>query len=123
MKNLLVYGLSNCDTVRKARAWLVQQSIAHEFHDFKKSGVPEDALRRWLEALGNAQLVNRRGTTWRQLPPKAQAAVVDVASAHALLMAHSSAIRRPVVEWPDGSISVGFAEETWSAKRNSAANA
>jgi arsenate reductase len=123
MKHLVLYGLQNCDTVRKARTWLVQNGIAHEFHDFKKSGVPEGALRRWLEALGQAELVNRRGTTWRQLDPAAQAAVVDSASAQALLLAHPSAIRRPVAEWPDGAITAGFSEAAWAERHKGGASA
>ncbi len=116
MKNLVLYGISNCDTVRKARAWLSSQGVAHQFHDFKKSGVPEAALGRWLQALGHAELVNRRGTTWRQIDPTAQATLVDNDSAQTLLLAHPSAIRRPVAEWPDGSITVGFGEEAWSER-------
>lgn len=116
MKNPALYGLSNCDTVRKARAWLTSQGVAYEFHDFKKSGVPDVALKRWLQALGHTELVNRRGTTWRQLDARTQAAVVDDASAHALLLAHPSAIRRPVVEWPGGAITVGFSEPLWSER-------
>ena len=75
MKNPVLYGLSNCDTVRKARAWLSGRGVSYEFHDFKKSGVPQDALARWLKALGHKELVNRKGTTWRQLAPAAQAVV------------------------------------------------
>lgn len=123
MKHLVLYGLQNCDTVRKARTWLAQNGIAHEFHDFKKSGVPEGALRRWLEALGQAELVNRRGTTWRQLDPATQAAVVDNASAQALLLAHPSAIRRPVAEWPDGAITAGFSEAAWAERHKGGASA
>ena len=123
MKNPVLYGLSNCDTVRKARAWLTSQGVAHEFHDFKKSGVPPAALKRWLQALGHADLVNRRGTTWRQLDAGAQAAVVDEGSAQTLLAAHSSAIRRPVVEWPGGAITVGFSEALWAERCKTLKNA
>lgn len=118
MKNhdTVLYGIPNCDTVRKARDWLTNQGLPYRFHDFKKSGVPEDALARWLKALGQDALVNRRGTTWRKLDPAAQAAVVDSASAHALLLVHSSAIRRPVVEWADGAITAGFAPDEWATR-------
>lgn len=116
MKNLVLYGLSNCDTVRKARTWLSSQGVSYEFHDFKKSGVPQDALARWLKALGHKELINRRGSTWRQLDPAAQAAVTGDAQAQALLLAHPSAIRRPVVEWPNGDITTGFVPTDWEPR-------
>ncbi|MGP1629889.1 MAG: arsenate reductase [Giesbergeria sp.] len=125
MKNheVVLYGIPNCDTVRKARAWLADQGLDHHFHDFKKSGVPEGALARWLKALGQLALVNRRGTTWRQLDTAEQEAVVDDASATALLLAHPSAIRRPVVEWSDGTTTVGFAPADWALHYKNRPNA
>lgn len=119
MKNPVLYGLSNCGTVRKARAWLSGRGVPYEFHDFKKSGVPQDALARWLQALGHKELVNRKGTTWRQLTPAAQAAVTGDAQAQALLLAHPSAIRRPVVEWPNGDITTGFNPTDWEPRSES----
>ena len=116
MKNPVLYGLSNCDTVRKARAWLSGRGVSYEFHDFKKSGVPQDALARWLKALGHKELVNRKGTTWRQLAPAAQSAVTGDTQAQALLLAHPSAIRRPVVEWPNGDITTGFDPTDWAQR-------
>lgn len=116
MKNPVLYGLSNCDTVRKARAWLSGRGVSYEFHDFKKSGVPQDALARWLKALGHKELVNRKGTTWRQLAPAAQAVVTGDTQAQALLLAHPSAIRRPVVEWPNGDITTGFDPTDWAQR-------
>ncbi len=110
-----LYGIPNCDTVKKARAWLTAQGIEHRFHDFKKQGVPTDALDRWLQAAGWEVLVNRKGTTWRGLDESARAGVVDAGSARALLLTHSSVIKRPVVEWPDGRITVGFAPAAWAA--------
>ena len=116
MKNPLLYGISNCDTVRKARAWLTSEGIPYQFHDFKKSGMPEDALARWLQALGHTELMNRRGTTWRQLDDSARGSVVDNASAQTLLLAHPSALRRPLVEWPEGGVTVGFDPEDWARR-------
>lgn len=110
-----LYGIPNCDTVKKARAWLTEHGVGHAFHDFKKQGVPAAGLDRWLAAVGHEQLVNRKGTTWRGLDDTARAAVVDHASARALLLEHASAIRRPVVEWDDGRITVGFAAGDWAA--------
>ena len=112
----VVYGIPNCDTVKKARAWLAERGVPYRFHDFKKQGVPPQHLARWQAAAGWDKVLNRQGTTWRKLPPEAQAAVTDAASAAALLAREPSAIKRPVVEWPDGSITVGFAPSDWNAR-------
>ena len=95
---LTLYGISNCDTVKKARAWLDAQGVACTFHDFRKQGVPPARLEAWLQAAGADKLLNRQGTTWRKLDPARQAAVVDAASAAALMREQPSVIRRPVVE-------------------------
>lgn len=110
-----VYGIPNCDTVRKARAWLTDQGIKHQFHDFKKQGVPPQALDRWLQAAGWELLVNRKGTTWLGLDESVRIGVVDAASARVLLLAHASVIKRPVVEWADGRTTVGFDPAAWAA--------
>ena len=112
---ITLYGIPNCDTVKRARAWLSEQGIAHGFHDFKKQGVPTLRLDAWLAAIGWDTLVNRRGTTWRQLDPALQAGVTDAASARALMLASPSVIKRPVVEWPGGRVSVGFDPADWAA--------
>ncbi len=110
-----VYGIPNCDTVKKARAWLTEQGVAHEFHDFKKQGVPEDRLDAWQAAVGWDKLLNRRGPTWRKLAPEVQAGVVDAAAARLVMIAHSSVIKRPVVEWGD-AITVGFDAADWAGR-------
>jgi len=106
----VLFGIANCDTVRRARAWLQAQGVAHRFHDFKKSGVPPARLDAWIAALGWEALVNRQGTSWRKLDEAARVAVLDAASARALMLAAPSVIKRPVVEWPQGRISVGFSQ-------------
>ena len=111
----LLYGIPNCDTVKKARAWLTEHGVTHAFHDFKKQGVPETALDHWLAALGWEALVNRKGTTWRKLDTSVQAGVTDSASAKAVMLAHASCIKRPVIVWPSGQITVGFKPEQWPA--------
>ncbi|MBE0587852.1 MAG: ArsC family reductase [Betaproteobacteria bacterium HGW-Betaproteobacteria-9] len=111
-----LYGIPNCDTVKKARTWLAEHGVPHTFHDFKKQGVPEAALDRWLASAGWEKLVNRKGTTWRGLDDATRNAVVDNASAHALLMAHASVIKRPVVVWADGTITVGFDAADWQRR-------
>ena len=116
MSDLVMFGIANCDTVKKARAWLNAQGVVFVFHDFKKQGVPPEALQRWVQEPGWEQVLNRRGTTWRQLPAHEQAAVRDAASAAALLAAQPSVIKRPLMQWPDGRVSVGFDEKDWAAR-------
>lgn len=113
---MTLYGIPNCDTVKKARTWLSAQGLEHAFHDFKKQGVPAAALDRWLAAVGWEPLVNRKGTTWRGLDDATRAGVQDVASARALMLAHASVIKRPVVEWADGDVSVGFSTDEWTRR-------
>lgn len=112
---ITLYGIPNCSTVRRARAWLADRAHASTFHDFKKSGVPPERLDAWIAALGWERLVNRQGLMWKKLPEAERARVVDAASARALMLAAPSVIRRPVVEWGDGELSVGFDEARWEA--------
>ena len=105
---LILYGIANCDTVKSARAWLAGRGAVVRFHDFKKTGVPAEQLDGWIAAVGWQRLLNRQGTTWRKLDDGAKAAVVDAASARALMLAQASVIKRPVVAWPGGEITVGF---------------
>lgn len=109
-----LYGIPNCDTVKMARAWLDQRGVAYRFHDFKKAGVPVDRLGAWSQAVGWEQLVNRKGTTWRQLDDSARTTVRDEDSARALMLAQPSVIKRPVVEWPNRT-TVGFEPDAWAA--------
>lgn len=113
---LTVYGIPNCDTVKKARSWLTAQGIAYVFHDFKKQGVSAELLLQWLAAVGWQTLVNRKGTTWRKFDEVTRLAVVDDASATTLMLAHPSVIKRPVVAWGDGGVSVGFDVEVFAAR-------
>jgi len=108
MSRITVYGIPNCDTVKKARAWFAAQGVETGWHDFKKQGVPEDELGTWLRSVGWDKLLNRQGTTWRKLDDATKAAVVDAASARAVMLAQPSVIRRPVVQWADGQVSAGF---------------
>jgi len=109
-----LYGIRNCDTVKRARSWLEERGIAYRFHDFKKEGVPEAQLDQWLRAPGWEALVNRRGTTWRQLDEATRAAVVDAASARAALLSNPSLIKRPVVDW-GATVTTGFDAATWKS--------
>jgi Spx/MgsR family transcriptional regulator len=113
---ITLYGIPNCDTVKKARAWLAGESVGHAFHDFKKAGVPAGRLDAWLQAVGPERLLNRQGTTWRKLDPAAQARAGGAAGARALMLEQPSVIKRPVVEWDDGSVTVGFDPADWSLR-------
>ena len=111
-----LYGIPHCDTVKRARAWLAGRGMDVQFHDFKKSGVPADALDAWIAALGWERLLNRQGTTWRRLDEATRAAVVDAASARSLMLRQASVVRRPVVAWPDDHFTVGFDADAFAAR-------
>ena len=111
-----VYGIANCDSVKRARNWLAEQGVVAQFHDFKQAGMPADALDAWIAALGWVRLLNRQGTTWRRLDEPTRAAVVDAASARSLMLTQASVVRRPVVAWPDGGFTVGFDADAFAAR-------
>ena len=114
---ITLYGIPNCDTVKRARAWLDEQGLAYQFHDYKKQGVPAQRLPRWMAELGWDKVLNRAGTTWRKLGDAAKAAVVDDASATALMLAEPSVVKRPVVRWADGSLTLGFTPDAFATKQ------
>lgn len=105
----VVYGIDTCDQVRKARAWLRAHEVVHAFHDFRADGLDAALLARWMGHLPWDALLNRRGTTWRQIEPVRRAAVVDQSSATELMLAHPTLVKRPVLEAGD-RIVVGFSE-------------
>ena len=117
-----LYGIPNCDTVKKARAWLTEHGVDYQFHDFKKQGVPPERLTAWLAAAGWETVLNRKGTTWRKLDAATQSTAVDAESAAKLLILNASLIKRPVVEWTNSAsqpasktdISIGFDINSWS---------
>lgn len=103
-----IYGIKNCDTMKKAFNWLDEAGIAYDFHDYKKAGIDAATLTRWCgRSDGWQALVNTRGTTWRKLSPKQQA-ISSQDEAIALMTEHTSLIRRPVLETPDGELLIGF---------------
>ena len=108
-----LYGIPNCDTVKKARKWLDALGIAHDFHDYKKEGADAGKLAAWSDAVGWEVLLNRRGTTFRKLPD-ADKADIDRDKAIDLMLQHPSMIKRPVVDH-EGGILVGFVEDEWKA--------
>ncbi len=115
---ITLYGITNCDTVRKARAWLADQGVAYAFHDFRKQGVPPDRLDRWLAGAGRDRLLNRQGTTWRKLGSEEQLQADNERGARALMLSQPSIIKRPVVEWTDGQVTVGFDPALWAVRKN-----
>jgi arsenate reductase (glutaredoxin) len=113
---LIVYGIPNCNTVKKARTWLEAQGLTYRFHDYKKQGVPAERLDDWIKAVGWEKLVNRQGTTWRKLDEATQAGVKDAASAKGLMLTNASVIKRPVIERDGVVLGVGFDEAILASK-------
>jgi arsenate reductase len=109
---ITLYGIPNCDTVKKARTWLAAHGHTVAFHDFKKQGLERATVAAWLEQLDWEVLVNRKGTTWRKLPDERRAAVVDKASALALMLEAPSIIKRPVLAGA-GPLQVGFSDDAY----------
>jgi arsenate reductase (glutaredoxin) len=111
---IILYGIPNCDTVKKARKWLDGAGVAHRFHDVRKDGLDAKRLDGWIAALGWEALLNKSGTTFRRLPDDAKANL-DAAKAGALMLAEPAMIKRPVVEY-SGGVLVGFKEIDWAAR-------
>ena len=111
-KNVTIYGIKNCDTMKKARAWLDAHRVAYDFHDYKRAGIARAALEGWARAVGWDTLLNRSGRTFRTLPPKDQEGVSEK-KAIALMAAQPSMIKRPVLD-VDGKLLVGFKPEQYA---------
>ncbi|MEY2622048.1 MAG: Regulatory protein Spx [Pseudomonadota bacterium] len=114
MEKIQVFGIPACTSVKKARAWFLEHGVAHIFHDFKKQGLSEAHLDRWLASVDWQLLLNRKGTTWRGLPKMTQNTVSDQASARAVMLAHPSLVKRPVVV-AGSRVMVGVNPEAWSS--------
>ncbi|NGZ85599.1 ArsC family reductase [Duganella aceris] len=104
-----LYGIPNCDTVKKARVWLAAQQQEFTFHDFKKQGLTREIVAGWLKHLPRDVLVNRKGTTWRALSDERKASIVDDDAAIALMLENPSVIKRPVLD-KDGTFAVSFSD-------------
>lgn len=109
-----LYGIPNCNTVKKARDWLAQHDVAVEFHDFKKHGLSADLAQRWLDQAGWETLINRKGTTWRGLPDEIKQAVTSNSSALPLMLEKTSVIKRPLLEKNGKLLHVGFDEAAYT---------
>ena len=110
----IVYGIKNCDTVKKAPRWLDDHGVEYTFHDFKSKGITASKLKQWMEQKGWETVVNRKGLTWRQLPEEVKNSVKNNASAIKLLQEKTSAIKRPVIEKGDKIQILGFDESLYS---------
>ena len=110
---ITIYGIKNCDTMKKARAWLDGHKIAYRFHDYKAQGIDKATLDKWVKAAGWEVLLNRAGTTFRKLPD-ADKAGLTAPKAVALMLAQPSMIKRPVLD-KDGALTVGFKPESYKA--------
>ena len=111
---ITLYGISNCDTVRKARKWLEANQLEHQFHDFRRDGLSAEQLSDWCKAVGIDTLLNKRGTTWRQLPASERDGLDD-AGLLALMLKHPALIKRPVLTYADGC-HVGFKENEYASR-------
>ena len=111
----IIYGIKNCDTMKKARAWLESEGVAYEFHDYKQSGIEREKLLEWVKAVGWEPLLNRAGTTFRKLPDAAKSNVTE-SKAVKLMLEQPSMIKRPVLE-RGKTLLVGFSPEKYSALR------
>jgi arsenate reductase len=108
-----VYGIPNCNSVKKAITWLKEHHVEFEFHDFKKEGVNADQLKSWSAVFGWEQVLNKKGTTWKKLTPEQQSAVIDASSAAAVMMASPSMIKRPVILDENTPVLLGFDEASY----------
>ncbi len=111
---VVLYGIKNCDTVKKARRWLDAHGIAYRFHDVRADGLEEKRLAHWLKHSDWESLLNRRGTRWRGLSAAERESVTDAAGASSLMLCHPTLIKRPVLEY-EGGVRVGFNEADYAA--------
>lgn len=110
---MILYGIKNCNTVKSAVEWLKKNKIEFEFHDYKSKGIDAKKLKAWSLQIGWESLVNKRGTTWRQLDEKTQASVVNEAAAIRLMLDKTSVIKRPLIEDNNKVVVLGFDEQEY----------
>lgn len=111
-----VYGIKNCDTIKKTLDWLKKNKLEFEFHDYKKEGITTEKLNSWIKQVGWEPLVNKRGATWRQLDEATQQKIVNEKAATALMLEKTSIIKRPLIEHNDKVILLGFDEAEYKKK-------
>jgi arsenate reductase (glutaredoxin) len=113
---LIVYGIKNCNTVKKGTDWLAKHKIEYQFHDYKKEGVTKGKLKEWIDQIGWEPLVNKSGTTWRQLDEEVQAKVTNAKNAIELMVEKTSVIKRPLIESNGKVLVLGFDEQEYKLK-------
>ncbi|ARF49229.1 MULTISPECIES: ArsC family reductase [Pantoea] len=106
----VMFGIKNCDTIKKARRFLEAAGVDYRFHDYRADGLTDEQLQQFIDALGYQDLLNTRGTTWRKLPESERDSITDAASAKALMLAQPAIIKRPVLRTADGTLLLGFSE-------------
>lgn len=111
-----IYGIKNCNTVKSALDWLKKHQIDYEFHDYKTKGIEGGKLKQWIAQVGWESLVNKKGTTWRQLDDKTKAKVTNQAEAIRLMLEKTSVIKRPLIENKDKVVALGFDEAEYADK-------
>ena len=109
---ITIYGIKNCDTMKKARAWLDKQGVVYDFHDYKTKGIERERLEKWAKKAGWETIINRAGLTFKKLPDKDRQGLSEK-KAIALMLKQPSMIKRPVLELGGGKLLVGFAPETY----------
>lgn len=110
---LCLYGIKNCDTLKKARRWLEEQNITYQFHDYRVDGLSDERLQGFIDKLGWEPLLNTRGTTWRKLPQAQRDAITDAQSAKLLMLEQPAIIKRPLLETSNGELLLGFKIEIY----------
>lgn len=115
---ITMFGIKNCDTIKKARKWLESESIEYQFHDYKKEGLSPELLNAWVQNLGWEALINKRGTTWRKLPEETKESI-DQASAIEVMLANTSIIKRPLLVDDAGNKLLGFKADEYQNFINS----
>ena len=110
---IILYGIKNCDTIKKARRWLESQSVDYQFHDYRVDGLDADLLNRFIAELGWEALLNTRGTTWRKLDEAQRASITDAQSAAALMLEMPAIIKRPLLYVPGQPMLLGFNESNY----------
>ncbi len=113
MADLKVYGIKNCQTVKKALTWLDENNLKYSFHDYKTQGITESKLKEWIKQVGWEKLVNRQGMTWRQLDDAAKAKVTSASAAISLMRDKTSVIKRPLIEDGNSVVALGFDEKEY----------
>lgn len=110
---LTLYGIPNCNTVKKAMIWLKKNEIEFQFHDYKKKGINETKLKEWIVQIGWEKLVNKRGTTWKGLDETLQASIINEAAAIQLMISKTSVIKRPLIEQDEKVAALGYDEKEY----------